>query len=72
MVVISSCDEIRAAKSTGGGDGGGSIVLCYTLALRQKYRIHFHEKNSRRAAAAGWLLKNTFLLSMPFLEARNY
>ena len=70
MVVISSCDEIRAAKSTGGGDGG-SIVLCYTLALRQKYRIHFHEKNSRRATA-GWLLKNTFLLSMPFLEARNY
>ena len=71
MVVISSCDEIRAAKSTGGGDGG-SIVLCYTLALRQKYSIHFQEKNSRRAAAVGWLLKNTFLLSMPFLEARNY
>ena len=71
MVVISSCDEIRAAKSTGGGDGGGSIVLCYPLALRQKYCIHFHEKNSRRAAA-GWLLKNIFLLSMPFLEARNY
>ena len=53
MVVISSCDEIRATKSTGGGGDGGSIVLCYTLALRQKYRIHFHEKNSRRAAAAG-------------------